>query len=85
LHDFAYSGFIHNFESVHPAYNLSFSACFSAGIVFSLTTNQPTVFFSRLISPTERAFVRKKNAIHISFSVLSALQCAIELYFDHRK
>jgi hypothetical protein len=40
---------------VHPAYNPSFSACFfSSNKYFSLTTNQPTVFFSRLISPAER-------------------------------
>jgi hypothetical protein len=43
-------------EPVHPAYNPSFSACFfQLEQYFSLTTNQSTVFFSRLISPTERA------------------------------
>jgi hypothetical protein len=41
--------------SVHPAYNPSFSArfFFSRNNIF-LTTNQPTVFFSRLISTAER-------------------------------
>jgi hypothetical protein len=44
-----------NNGSVHPAYNPSFSACFfQSEQYFSLTTNQPTVFFSRLISPAER-------------------------------
>jgi hypothetical protein len=37
-----------------PAYNPSFSAFFQQKQYFSLTTNQSTVFFSRLISPTER-------------------------------
>jgi hypothetical protein len=40
---------------VHLAYNSSFSACFfQSEQYFSLTKNQSTVFFNRLISPTER-------------------------------
>jgi hypothetical protein len=40
---------------VHSAYNLYFSACFfQPEQCFSLTTNRPTVFFSRLISTAER-------------------------------
>jgi hypothetical protein len=36
-------------------YNPSFSACFSSqNSIFSLTTNQSTIFFSRLISTAER-------------------------------
>jgi hypothetical protein len=43
-------------DPVHPAYNPSFSSCFfQPEQYFSLTTNQPTVFFSRLISTAERA------------------------------
>jgi hypothetical protein len=40
---------------VYLAYNPYFSACFfSQNSIFSLTTNQLTVFFSRLISTAER-------------------------------
>jgi hypothetical protein len=43
------------YGSVHPTYNPSFSAYFfQSEQYFSLTTNQPTVFFSRLISIAER-------------------------------
>jgi hypothetical protein len=44
-----------NIGPVHSAYNPSFSACFSSrNSIFFLTTNQPIVFFSRLISTAER-------------------------------
>jgi hypothetical protein len=40
---------------IHLAYNPSYSACFfQPEQYFSLTKNQPTVFFSRLIIPAER-------------------------------
>jgi hypothetical protein len=39
----------------HLAYNPSYSACFFyPKQYFSLTKNQPTLFFSRLIIPAER-------------------------------
>jgi hypothetical protein len=40
-------------EHVHSAYNSFFQLVFQPKQYFSLITNQPTVFFSRLISPTE--------------------------------
>jgi hypothetical protein len=50
---------VHSFRSMamaHPVYNPSFSVCFffQSEHYFSLTINQPTVFFSRLISTAER-------------------------------
>jgi hypothetical protein len=44
-----------NYGPVHLAYNPSlFSLFFQPEQYFSLTKNQPTVFFSRLIIPAER-------------------------------
>jgi hypothetical protein len=44
----------HIMGPVHPAYNPYFQLIFLVETVFSLTTNQPIVFFSRLISTAER-------------------------------
>jgi hypothetical protein len=62
-----------NFEfesngSVHLAYNPSFSACFfQPEQYFSLTTNQPTVFFSQLISTVERGRCKQGPGSFSSF------------------
>jgi hypothetical protein len=48
------------FGPVHLTYNSSYSACFffQPEQYFSLTKNQSTVFFSRLIIPAERLLCR---------------------------
>jgi hypothetical protein len=49
------SNIYEHFDPVHLAYNPSYSVYFfQPKQYFSLTKNQPTVFFNRLIIPAER-------------------------------
>jgi hypothetical protein len=66
-----------NYGPVHLAYNTSYSACFfQSEQYFSLTKNQPTVFFSRLIIPAERllqvltGFVWLQHAVEAEICIL---------------
>jgi hypothetical protein len=70
-----------NIGHVHSAYNPYFSACFfKPEQCFSFTTNQPTVFFSRLISTAERGHILTK-LLYFSFLCFSHFMFFLFLYF----